>query len=222
MKQTGVENTFVIPHFGKTEMWICYTSVDNNDDDYCDRALIWNWEEDTWTIRDIPKAFYGTVGIVDPKQSNAWDDDAEVWVSDTTVWNDGTYNPALTKVLFTSTATDKLYVVGDTSLFDNATFTSRMERVDISLGDDHGMKMLSSVTPHITGSGVVSFSFGTSYIQGGPVTWRGPFTFNIGQDYKIDCRINGRYLALKMEISSEGNWSLSGYTLELAPSPGSR
>lgn len=216
------DRTFVVPDYSNTEMWICYVSTDNTTDNYCDRALIWNWEENTWTIRDLPKVICGTVGIVDPKASDAWDDDPQSWDSDTTLWGDGNYNPAKTKLLFSSPATDKLYVIGSSSLFDTSAFTSRLEKVDMSFGDDHGMKFISSVTPHITGNGTLNAYVGTSNIQGGPVLWRGPFTFNIGQDYKIDCRVNGRYAAVKFEFSSTGNWNLSGYTLEFAPAPGSR
>lgn len=221
MNPEAVQRTFVVPDYASSEMWICYSSS-ANDTKYCDRAIIWNWRNNKWTIRDLPQVFYGTFGIVDPQDPDNWDSDPNAWNTDTTVWGDAKYNPAKMKLVFTSTHNDKCYLIGDTSLFDGSSFDSRLEKTDIYLGDDKNMKVAVSMTPHMQGTGVARISIGSAMIQNGPITWKGPYLYNIGQQHKIDFRVQGRYLAVKYEIDSSGSWTLNGFTVELAPNAGEK
>jgi hypothetical protein len=224
IRADAYKRLFVVPDYANTEMWVCYCSADKNDltDKSCDKALVWNWDENTWSIRELPNVRYGTYGIVDPKLADYWDATVGAWDTDSVVWGEANYNPSKLKILFTSSKNDKVYVVGNTSLFDGQPFESFLERREISLGDDRRLKTVTSVTPHVSGDGLMNFYIGTSYIEDGAITWRGPFAYNIGSQYKIDCRVVGRYIAFRAIVSSASNWSLSGYTLELAPITGER
>lgn len=224
IRSDAYDRLFVVPDYANTEMWVCYCSTDKNDlaDKSCDRALVWNWDENTWSIRDIPDVRYGTYGIVDPKSPDYWDASSGSWDTDSVVWGEANYNPSKLKVLFTSSKDDKIYVVGNTSLYDGVPFESFLEREGISLGDDRRLKTVTSVTPHVSGDGMMTFYLGSSYIEEGAIRWRGPYTYNIGNQFKIDCRMVGRYIAIRAVASSESNWALTGYTFELAPSTGER
>lgn len=213
--------TRVVADHGRTEMWIYFVGT-NSTSGLCDTALIWNWTEDTWTIRDIPEVAHISYGIVDPQTSDNWQDDPLSWNSDTTVWNDRNYNPSKLSILMASPSDTKMYLVGDVSTFDGTTFTSRIEKNSMYFGDDHNFKSISSVTPHFTGNGVVTAYVGYQKLKSDPIAWKGPFTFNIGVDYKIDCKVVGRYISFKCEIDSDGSWSLNGYTLEGNAAIGSR
>ncbi len=115
MQAELIKRTFVVPDYNNTEMWICYCSTNlPSGADYCDRAVIYNWKENNWTIRDLPKVFSGGVGIVDPKISDAWDADSQSWEEDNTAWGEGSYNPSKTKILLSSIDNSKVYLVGDT------------------------------------------------------------------------------------------------------------
>lgn len=221
IKNTGLRRVFVVPDYANSEMWVCYPSTSATNDQ-CDRALVWNWRDSTWTIRELPNVFSGTYGVVNPQDPDYWDADTGEWNSDTTAWSDGAYNPAKMKVIFTSVMDDKIYLIGDTSLFDTDTFTSFLEKTDIYLNDDSNMKVITSVTPHATGSGIMSIYLGHSPIMGGPITWVGPFQYTIGEQFKVDCRIVGRHMGIKFEVGSSGEWNLNGFTLEYAPLSGVR
>lgn len=205
--------TRVIADYSKTEMWVCFVSTDSTTG-YCDTALIWNWIENTWTIRELPDVATGAYGVVDPQTSDNWNDDPAQWNTDSTVWNDRSYNPSKLKVLLASPTQGKIFLVGNTSLFDSSTFTSTLEKVSMYFDDDHSMKSIQSVTPHVTGNGVINVKVGYQMLQSDPITWKGPFAFTIGNDYKVDCKVVGRYISIRFDIQSDGEWSFNGYTLE--------
>lgn len=222
IKADAYKRTFVVPDYSNTEMWVCFCSSDNNDNLECDKALVWNWLDETWSLRQLPDIRYATFGIVDPQLPDDWNSAVGAWDTDALPWGENNYNPSKLKVIMTSSTNDKIYLVGNTTVFDDVIFTSTLERDGLSINDDRGMKFVSSVTPHITGEGAVQLYVGSQYIQDGPVTWKGPYQYNIGTQYKVDCRVTGRYIAIKFVTESVSNWSLNGYTLEFTPLAGRR
>lgn len=223
IKTGSVKSVFVVPDYNNTEMWICFqASSDASTEAYADRAVIWNWQDDTWSIRDVPKVFYGTVGVVDPQDPDNWDADPNSWDTDATVWSSATYNPAKTKIFLVSYEDKKCYIVGESSLFDGQPFESRMERTDLYGGDDLFIKNVTSITPHIRGKGSADVYVGWSMLQDSPVEWEGPYKFIIGQDHKIDCRISGRYIGVRFEFNDPGSWEFNGYTIESTELGGKR
>lgn len=190
IKTSGSSSVFVVPDYSNSEMWVCFQSSGNiGNKAQNDRALIWNWQENHWTIRDLPNVFYGTVGVVDPQEPDDWQSDTVVWDTDTTVWGSSTYNPSKTKVVLLSYEEKAAYILGETSLFDNKPFLSRLDKTDIYNGDDQRMKQVNGITPHIRGDGICNIYVGSSNLQDSPVLWEGPYQYVIGTDYKIDCRV---------------------------------
>jgi len=92
-----------------------------------------------------------------------------------------------------------------------------LERSNIGLTRDVGsIKRVKRVFPKVLGTAGDAFRVyvgGRSAIDSA-VTYSGPFTFTIGTDYKIDCRVSGRYISLRFETSVTNNWRLSGFDLE--------
>jgi hypothetical protein len=223
IKSAGVSNVFVVPDYNSSEMWICFQGTSSQGlDGTADTALIWNWVENHWTIRDLPNIVHATYGVVDPQQSDAWDDDGAAWETDTTPWGNSSYNPSKTRVIMASRSANKIYVVGETSEFDGADFTCLLEKTNIYLDDDLSVKNVSSITPHFSGSGVVKAYVGSNMNPDAPTQWFGPYTFTIGTDTKIDCRVGGRYFGVRFELVSRGSWALNGYTFELTKPVGKR
>lgn len=224
IKNTTVKAVFVVPDYNNNEMWICFQSSDNvvSGSPYANRALIWNWKDDNWTIREIPETPAATYGIVDPQESDAWDVDLATWDSDTTAWGNAAYNPSKTKVVFAGTQQMSVFAVGDTNLYDGQTFKSMVERNQIYLEDDQKIKFVSSITPHLSGVGTCNIYVGANFLHDAPTEWFGPFLYTIGTDEKIDCRVSGRYVGIRFEFQSTGSWALNGYTAEFTPTTGKR
>lgn len=223
IKADEQRNTFVVADYSNTEMWICFpSSTGAAVSGYCDKAMIWNWKEDKWSLRDIPNIVSANIGIVDPQEDDSWDADLDPWETDVSAWGSQTYNPSRMKILMASNVDSKLYVVGESSTFAGASFTSRLEKSDLYFGDDNKIKVISSITPHVTGTGTGVVYLGASMKQDSPVEWFGPFTFDIASTYKIDCRILGRFVGVRFQFDSSGPWALNGYTLEFTPTAGKR
>lgn len=222
IKSSAFKKTFVVPDYNNTEIWICFCSSDNNDDDECNQALIWNWIDNTWSIRELPHIRYATFGIVDPQEPDFWDAAIGSWDTDALPWGESNYNPSKLKIIMTSVTNDKVYLVGNTTVFDDVPFISTLEKSGMTFGDDRMMKFVSSLTPHVRGDGQMQVYIGSQYIQDGPVTWRGPYAYTIGQQFKVDCRVTGRYIAVKFVTESSSSWALNGFTLEFEPLAGRR
>lgn len=223
IKNTGIANVFVVPDYNSTEMWVCFQGNSSGaSTGTADTALIWNWKENTWTIRQLPNVICGTYGIVDPKTSDAWDADTTFWDQDTSPWGSASYNPSKTQLVFGSYTNNKIYSIGDVSEFAGQTFKSRLEKTSINFGDDLGVKFVSSITPHFNGSGTAKVYIGSSMLHDAPTEWFGPYSYEIGKDFKVDCRVSGRYIGVRFELESIGAWNMNGYTIEMTRPSGKR
>ena len=60
LNATHYENTFVLRNLAQDEIWIVYPTVTSTGP--CNEAIIWNYVDDTWTIRDMPDSLAGTIG----------------------------------------------------------------------------------------------------------------------------------------------------------------
>lgn len=221
IRPDAIERTFVIPDYNRTEMWVCFPSFDSTGN-FCDKAMIWNWKEDTWTFRDLPDVFCAAVGILDPQTPDNWDADGGAWITDGNIWGSASYNPAKTSILLSSPNRAKLYAMSNIGTYDGAVFTSFVQRTGVYMDDNRNLKSVHAVIPHVAGSGPAVMYIGTSKTQEGAIDWRGPFTFTIGENYKVDCKKVGRYLSIRFEFPSTTNWTLNGYTVEVTPTAGLR
>lgn len=81
-----ISKVFVQADYKNTEMWICYPESGVT---YCNRALIWNWEEGTFTERDIPGLVHMAYGQVSLEESETWDSFSGEWDAASTIWDSG-------------------------------------------------------------------------------------------------------------------------------------
>lgn len=59
----AIEQVFCFRYQQEDEIWLCYPSQDSIED-RADKALVWNYRNNTWSKRDLPNAFNGVVGPV--------------------------------------------------------------------------------------------------------------------------------------------------------------
>ena len=79
----------------------------------------------------------------------------------------------------------------------------------------HWWKEVEEASPHITGTATTSFTFGWSEVLGSGVKNKDPFIYNPSTDYKINPRVSGRYIAMEVEIVSDGDWKMSSMDYDL-------
>lgn len=204
---TNYGKSFVIPYYNKTEMWICYPSTGNT---YPNRALIWNWDEDTWSVRDLLSIRHASPGILWATSSNTWDSDTDTWDSDSTNWDDSAYNPTVNKLVGTN-GTQILRMDEDYTLVDNS-YESYITREWITLGKSDTIKRITAIYPKC--EGICDISVGYSMHQNDPFTWEGPYRFDPDSDAQIRCRVTGRYHAVKFQFIGDSEHKLHSYDIE--------
>lgn len=85
----------------------------------------------------------------------------------------------------------------------------RLERTQLRLEDDtirpEETKLITNVTPIVYGTtgDVLQFYIGGEFGQpGAPISWEGPYSYEIGVDTGFDCLVTCRYAAYKVETES--------------------
>ena len=83
------------------------------------------------------------------------------------------------------------------------------------------MKYVRRILPRISGTngGKVDIYVGGQTHLGDAISWKGPFQFTIGSDYKIDCRVTDRLISIRFETTANINWSMSGFDVDFSHFP---
>ncbi len=205
--------TFMVHNKIKNEVWICFPSTGATNG-YPDTALIWNYIENTWAVRDLPNVNYIAKGLVNPVLANTWAAATTTWKGDTLNWGQLPYNPAIDSLLMAGTEDTKLYLADSGVTFNGTNFTTTLERRGLHAGRVDAIKSISRVFPRIEGTGTVDISIGAEISPNSGVVYNDPVSFVIGTDNKVDCRVRGRYAAIKIESDAASQFRLSGYTIE--------
>lgn len=215
--------SFTVTNYFKNEVWFCFPQSGST---YPNLALIWNYKDNTTSIRELPETPHIAIGIVDPNVNSSWGSDSGTWLSDTSYWDQQSYNPTLLSLLMVSAAGNKLYHVDSGETFNGVAMTSYVERTGIPLGkvgadgrmraDLQTYKHVRAIYPRIEGANGVTVScyVGTQQIYNGTTTWNGPYTYTIGTTRKIDVRVTGRIIGLKFQSTGTDTWALTGYGID--------
>lgn len=218
------KRSFVALNFSKKEVWVCFPETGNS---ICTLALVWNWKENTWGVRDIPNAAFITSGIVDPVDSTeTWSGASGTWATDTDAWGDRSYDPAQRKMLMAIPGSTKLYTPDNTQQFDGTNMTSYVEKLAIGFPlkkddppDYTTEKMVRGIWPRIRGTagGIVNVYLGTMERIDGAVTWQTAFSFTIGSTEYVDPDLTNasKLHALKFESTGDVQWKLDGYDVDV-------
>jgi len=216
-----IDKCFVSADYGRTEILFCFTadgapSVEPN------KAVVWNYITNTFTIRDIPDVAhmgYGNVG--DPVLPSTWASATTSWATITGPW---TMSYALQDkvLLFADPINTKLYRDRSGNKKDTALMTSYVERTGLSLNaqgqpDFVGVKRISAIYPKmsINGSNSMTVYLGTSMSTEGGYDWKSAVLFNPDTQSKVSIRGTGKFYAVKFESSTDMDWELDGYALDI-------
>lgn len=231
--------TFVAPNYRTDEMWICFVSGDNTTDAFADKAFVWNWRNNTWSIVDLPHVSHIGWGIIDtasgvtnwggcsiPEHQTSsacttaggnWSaGESGTWNTDAATWDFRGYNPSLTSMLMADPTNNKLYEAEKTNQFDGTNFKSWVEKTSMNLGFP-GMKSVKKIVPRITGTGPVDFYVGTEIKPGAGTVWKGPYAFTPGVHSEIPVRATGTYVSVKIETTDDKTWALDNLEIHWLP-----
>ena len=208
-------------------MWVCYVEQGNT---FVNKALIWNYDDGTWTIRDLPDVNFISFGEVPETATDTFDASSGQFDEETTQFGESSQNVAELELLMIQGdgTTDKFYKGNRNFDFDGTTYVSYLERTGLTLvgqdrqgnpqTDPSAVKFVRALYPKITSKpgAVINIFVGSHDTPDGPVTYEGPLAFNPDTDVRVDCRVQGKFIAVRFEDASTSvAWSISGYKLDL-------
>lgn len=216
-----INKCFVVADYGRTEILFCFTA-DGATTDEPNKAVVWNYITNTFTIRDIPDLAhigYGNVG--NPTRATTWTSTTFTWASVTGPWT-MSYDLQDKVLLFADPTNTKLYRDNSGNKEDTDNMISYIERSGLSLNeqgqpDQYSVKRISAIYPKmsISGDNSINVYLGTSMSTEEGITWGTPVTFNPNTQSKVSVRGTGKYYAVKFESETDMDWELDGYALDI-------
>ena len=209
---------FAVTDWANNEVWACYPSVNS---DYCNKALIWNFVNNTFSLRDLPQLSYIKAGIAQYLSGDdTWDAQTYAWDSTTRHWGTGSYDNVVENLVFASTGDGKTYRHDAGNTEDGTIMSSYVERTGMDFGDPSSVKHVTAIWPKIWTTGTdttLKVSTGYQMSTEDPVTW--DYVVNFNPDYmsKISVRTTGKLMAIKFESDGDFTWGVSGLEYEIVP-----
>ena len=212
---TNYANTFVTHNIQKGEIWVSYPTVGST---YCNKALIYNYNNSSFSFRSLPGILGIGLGVVNPNATSVlWSAQSQSWVAynTTATWGERAYNPTETSMLMAGTSDTKLYRADQGFDFNGANFTMTLERKGIVLDNNpNTVTQVRKVTPRFAGTGSAEIFVGSSMSPNGTYTYTASQSVNPNSQNKVDARATGKYIAIKFQNTAGTTFELNGYDIE--------
>ena len=205
---------FVAADYVRNEMLACYPAGSST---VANRALIWNWKDNTFSFRDLPDTAHISSGIVEITAGATWNAATLTWDADSDPWGSTNYDNVIKNIVFADVTNTKIYRDNKGNKKDTATMSAYIERTGYDLGDPQSVKFVSAVYPQIevSGNNTVNVYIGKQMSTEEAITWEGPITFNPNSQSKVSCRVSGKYFGVKVESDTDVDWKLHGLSFEV-------
>lgn len=163
---TNYRTSFVVSYPAKKEVWFCYPEVGYY---MPNKAITWNWRDDTWGMRDLNATIHAASGLAIPfNATDTWDGDTATWDSDLSAWDSSSQSATVADLLLAR-------------VNNNGTFG-----VDITNGDFSG-----GATSWTAGAGwVIGGSVATATVANGALV-NTSLTPTVGKSYEITYTLSG-------------------------------
>lgn len=168
--------------------------IPSSGSDYPDIAFIYNYEYDSWYVRDMPPNVKVKYGATISKPTNwdsletTWDGWSNSWDSDTTTPFDSTLI-GLRPIVGTEPA--KIISVSGIIGSNIEPFSSIIERTDLVLQTLDQATTIQRIYPHIQSANSVKIQIGSQQSPGGLISWKPAIEFNPNTQRKVDMRTTG-------------------------------
>jgi len=229
------DRCFVVHNHIEKELWFCYATLSDEVAWYrsggCNKAAVYNYVDRKWSFIDLP-ALISAMSMALPvtldwTSVGSWNEIASTWLSFVDIV------PKTLVVMSRGNAAvgfdPKPMLVDEpmTGLLSNPVyqelyFPAFVERLNTDL-DELGAPLLgrklvrSAVPQYITmvPSDKLVLNVGASKGARAAISWGTPTTFTNDRPDKHDCRLNDRYLSLRMDIPQGSYAEISGIDLDV-------
>jgi hypothetical protein len=215
MDEQYSSRSFVVSNPALNEAWICFPEKGQQ---VCTKALIWNWADNTFSVRQLSNVTYGTSGQYEYTSPASWASDPDSWASDTSFWSQSDIPNTQSRFILTSTAPALLGTdVG--SDFAGTSFTARVERTGLAFDAPDRVKVVRSLYPRIDGQtgSTVYIQVGGAMDVEGSYTWSDPVAYVIGSTYKADAFATGRFLSYRVYTTANTSWRIRSIDMDIVP-----
>lgn len=222
--QENIDRCYTFAHEKEKENWFCFPESGLN---IPNLALVWNWETQSCTIKQLNKATYVASGIISEGALDNWDNASGSFDADTGVWGDRTFGIFQSRPLILNADDQRFAQLDESYKIDGANYNSFVERAGLSIiGQDRQgnpksdittIKQVSSIWPKLTG-GPISIRVGSQDFIDGPMRWTTPQQFNPQTQTRLDLLdsfVPGRLIAVRFENITDQPWELHGYDLDV-------
>ena len=216
-----INKCFVAADYGRTEILFCFTA-DGAPSNEPNKAIVWNYITNTFCIRDLPDVAhmgYGNVG--NPTTATTWAATTTYWDTIEGPWT-MSYDLQDKVLLFADPTNTKLYRDRSGNQEDTTNMSSYVERTGLSTDekgrlDQTTVKHITSIWPKMSTSSTntVNVYLGTQMSTQDGVTWGDPVAFSPNTQSKVSVRGTGKLYAVKFESTTDMEWELDGYTIEV-------
>jgi hypothetical protein len=208
------QKCFVAADYVRNEMMACYPSGSST---VVDKALIWNWKDNTFSFRDLPDTSHISSGIAEITAGALWSGATLTWDADSDPWGSTNYDNVIKNIVFADVTNTKIFRDNKGNKKDTATMDAYIERSGYDLGDPQSVKFVSAVYPQIevSGNNTVNVYIGRQMSTEDGITWEGPVAFNPNTQSKVSCRISGKYFGIKVMSDTDIDWKLHGLSFEV-------
>jgi hypothetical protein len=192
------------------EMWFC---VPEGQSEFPNMAYIYNWQDDSWAIRELPEAGlqhanYGP--LASPVRT--WDTWDGIWDAQRGSWTSRQISPLEDTIIGVDRDNAKLLIL---DVLDNTSeYEFTLERTNFPLEGHPKVTTITRVYPHATGTQPIQVEVGSHDYAGSPVRWKPPVIFRPDIDRKIDVRSTGELHAWRFSAVGNGSCHISGVTFE--------
>ena len=190
------EKLFILRNTTEDEIWICYPEVNQ---DFPTQAHIWNYRDNTWTRRKISEMRSGVLAPL---------------LEGTEV------NVNKLRPLF-CTGSEIYYADADTYTGINGAYNSGISREKLAITPEFDTESIGSIAMLTQGDSNLNIRIVSSNTPGELVDYTSVknsanVDFDTIEDYKVDVRINGRFLSYQIDDNSGTTaWTLSGMQMEI-------
>lgn len=208
------KRSFLATNPATTEVLYCFPSGAS---EVCDKALVWNWTDNAFAVRDLSGVTYGATGQVAISNPNTWASSADTWATAGGSWGTNDYAPDSPRLILTRTAPGLAMFDANLSDYGSAFTASVRARIVPKAGGR--MVYLRGLRPVIEAAAgtTVYVQISTATTPGGTLTAGTALPFVVGTDREIHPEASGLVVEVNFYSTANQPWRLKSCEADLKP-----
>lgn len=206
---SNFSNAFVVANVPKYEVWICIPTTGST---YCNRALVWNYEENTFSLIEIPNLTHAALGVYQ-RGGDTWAAATYTWAAATFPWNSFDVSTRM----IASSGNSKLYLMDEGDTFDGTNISAFVTRTGWNFGDPEILKLFKGCVPRVNGDAGTVLTFQPMYSNDveGAYSTKTAVNYTVGTSRRANFFASGRFIGQKIASTGAGSWRIKSIGLDV-------